>query len=81
MDQLRQEGHAVEPIDFPLNEYVLPTYYILATAEASANLSRFDGSGMVIAAKTLPILLRCIRRPEVKDCKEVQRRFYLVTFY
>jgi len=43
MDQLRQEGHAVEPIDFPLNEYVLPTYYILATAEASANLSRFDG--------------------------------------
>jgi aspartyl-tRNA(Asn)/glutamyl-tRNA(Gln) amidotransferase subunit A len=30
-------------IDFPLMEYVLPTYYILATAEASSNLSRYDG--------------------------------------
>lgn len=40
---LKQEGHTVEAVDFPLLEYVLPTYYILSTAEASANLARFDG--------------------------------------
>ena len=40
---LRQAGHQVEAIDFPLLAYTLPTYYILANAEASANLARFDG--------------------------------------
>lgn len=43
MEKLKSSGHSVSSIDFPLNEYVLPTYYILATAEASSNLSRFDG--------------------------------------
>ncbi len=38
IDQLKEAGHTVEAIDFPLNEYVLPTYYILATAEASSKL-------------------------------------------
>jgi aspartyl-tRNA(Asn)/glutamyl-tRNA(Gln) amidotransferase subunit A len=36
-------GFTVEPITFDLLEYVLPTYYILTTAEASSNLSRYDG--------------------------------------
>ncbi len=40
---VKAAGHTVEVIDFPLMEYVLPTYYILATAEASSNLSRYDG--------------------------------------
>lgn len=43
LDKLRQEGHEVVEVNFPLLEYVLPTYYILTTAEASSNLSRFDG--------------------------------------
>lgn len=43
IDFLKQEGHTVEAVDFPLLDYVLPTYYILSTAEASANLARFDG--------------------------------------
>ena len=43
LDALRQAGHQVEAVDFPLLEYVLPTYYILANAEASSNLARFDG--------------------------------------
>ena len=43
MDALQQAGHQVEAIDFPLLEYVLPTYYVLTTAEASANLARLDG--------------------------------------
>ncbi|TAD95613.1 MAG: Asp-tRNA(Asn)/Glu-tRNA(Gln) amidotransferase subunit GatA [Bacteroidetes bacterium] len=41
--QLEAAGHVVESVDFPLLEYILPTYYILTTAEASTNLSRFDG--------------------------------------
>jgi aspartyl-tRNA(Asn)/glutamyl-tRNA(Gln) amidotransferase subunit A len=43
LELLKAEGHTVEAIDFPLLEYCLPTYYILSTAEASSNLSRFDG--------------------------------------
>eukprot|EP01132_Coremiostelium_polycephalum_P000007 gene7-9_t len=43
LDVLKQAGHQVEGVDFPLLEYVLPTYYVLTTAEASANLARLDG--------------------------------------
>jgi aspartyl-tRNA(Asn)/glutamyl-tRNA(Gln) amidotransferase subunit A len=43
LDALRKAGHQVEAVDFPLLDYALPTYYILANAEASANLARFDG--------------------------------------
>jgi len=41
--ELKNEGHTVEPVHFPLTEYIVPTYYILTTAEASSNLSRYDG--------------------------------------
>ncbi|HLP55335.1 MAG TPA: Asp-tRNA(Asn)/Glu-tRNA(Gln) amidotransferase subunit GatA [Fluviicola sp.] len=41
--QLRAEGHTVEPVSFPYLDYLVPTYYVLTTAEASSNLSRFDG--------------------------------------
>ncbi len=41
--ELRQMGHQVEEIPFDLLEYIVPAYYILTTAEASSNLSRFDG--------------------------------------
>lgn len=43
LKSLKSEGHEVVEINFPLLDYVLPTYYILTTAEASSNLSRFDG--------------------------------------
>ena len=43
LKSLTNEGYSVEPIDFHLLEYVVPTYYVLTTAEASSNLSRFDG--------------------------------------
>jgi aspartyl-tRNA(Asn)/glutamyl-tRNA(Gln) amidotransferase subunit A len=42
-DGLRQAGHVVEPVAFPLLQYIVPAYYVLTTAEASSNLSRFDG--------------------------------------
>ncbi len=37
------QGYTVEAIDFSLLSYLVPTYYVLTTAEASSNLSRFDG--------------------------------------
>ena len=43
IDQLRKDGNQVEAIDFEYLDYIIPTYYILTTAEASSNLSRFDG--------------------------------------
>jgi aspartyl-tRNA(Asn)/glutamyl-tRNA(Gln) amidotransferase subunit A len=39
----KAQGYQVDIVDFPLIDFVLPTYYILTTAEASSNLSRFDG--------------------------------------
>lgn len=43
IDQLIAEGHEVEFVSFPYLDYMVPTYYVLTTAEASSNLSRFDG--------------------------------------
>ena len=40
---LEAKGYIVEAIDFSLLSYLVPTYYVLTTAEASSNLSRFDG--------------------------------------
>lgn len=41
--KLTDEGFDVQSIDFKLFKYVVPTYYILTTAEASSNLARYDG--------------------------------------
>ena len=41
--QLRAAGHIVEAVSFDLMNFIVPTYYVLTTAEASSNLSRFDG--------------------------------------
>lgn len=43
IDKLKDEGHTVEEVPFELTDYIVPTYYILTTAEASSNLSRYDG--------------------------------------
>jgi len=79
--QLKEAGHTVEAIDFSWNEYVLPTYYILATAEASSNLSRFDGVryGFRSENTTDPTSLYKKTRSEGFG-KEVQRRILLGTF-
>ncbi len=41
--RLSDEGHTVDRVSFPYLDYMVPTYYVLTTAEASSNLSRFDG--------------------------------------
>lgn len=43
IDGLKNQGHQVDLVSFPYLEYMVPTYYVLTTAEASSNLSRFDG--------------------------------------
>ena len=43
LEQLKAEGHTIEEISLPLLDYLVPTYYILTTAEASSNLARYDG--------------------------------------
>ena len=43
IDELKHQGFVVEPISFPLLDYLVATYYVLSTAEASSNLARFDG--------------------------------------
>jgi aspartyl-tRNA(Asn)/glutamyl-tRNA(Gln) amidotransferase subunit A len=40
---LKSAGCTVKPISLPHTRYAIPTYYLVATAEASANLARFDG--------------------------------------
>jgi aspartyl-tRNA(Asn)/glutamyl-tRNA(Gln) amidotransferase subunit A len=43
IDKLVGDGHLVEAVDFAYVEYLVPTYYVLTMAEASSNLSRYDG--------------------------------------
>lgn len=43
MSGLTSNGHSIEKVSFPYLEYMVPTYYVLTTAEASSNLARFDG--------------------------------------
>ncbi len=43
MEKLRADGHSVEPVSFDLLDFIIPTYYVLTTAEASSNLARYDG--------------------------------------
>ncbi len=43
VEKLRSNGCTVEPVSFPYWDYLVPTYYILTTAEASSNLARYDG--------------------------------------
>ncbi|HYM95534.1 MAG TPA: amidase family protein, partial [Chitinophagaceae bacterium] len=41
--RLKNKGHEIKPVRFDLLDYIVPAYYILTTAEASSNLSRYDG--------------------------------------
>ena len=43
MEKLKADGYTLEPVDFNYLDHVVPAYYVLTTAEASSNLSRYDG--------------------------------------
>lgn len=79
--KLKNAGYTVEAIDFPLMEYILPTYYILATAEASSNLSRFDGVRYGYRSSQTEDLHSMYKKSRSEGFgKEVQRRIMLGTF-
>ncbi len=82
IDKLRSAGHKVEAIDFDLLDYVVPAYYVLTTAEASSNLSRYDGIRFGYRSnapvKELTDFYKHTRSEGFG--KEVQRRIMLGTF-
>jgi aspartyl-tRNA(Asn)/glutamyl-tRNA(Gln) amidotransferase subunit A len=82
IDQLRSQGIQVDPIEFNLLDQVVPTYYVLTTAEASSNLSRFDGVRYGHRTSIANIDLNQLYKASRTEGfgKEVQRRILLGTF-
>jgi aspartyl-tRNA(Asn)/glutamyl-tRNA(Gln) amidotransferase subunit A len=81
LDTLRSQGHVVEAVDFPMLEEMIPTYYILTTAEASSNLSRFDGVKYGFRAPDATDLESLYKKTRAQGFgPEVQRRIMLGTF-
>ena len=78
---LKDRGAELVEFSFPVMEYVVPTYYIIAAAEASSNLSRFDGVKYGWRAPDYEDLadLYCKTRTEGFGA-EVKRRILLGTF-
>jgi aspartyl-tRNA(Asn)/glutamyl-tRNA(Gln) amidotransferase subunit A len=81
IDILRGQGHTVEAVDFDLLDYVVPAYYVLTTAEASSNLSRFDGVRYGNRTEGVKTLEETYRRSRTEGfSEEVKRRIMLGTF-
>jgi aspartyl-tRNA(Asn)/glutamyl-tRNA(Gln) amidotransferase subunit A len=80
--QLKEDDHIVEPVSFDLLDYIVPAYYVLTTAEASSNLSRFDGIryGHVTKETTADLTEFYKFNRSEGFGKEVQRRIMLGTF-
>ncbi|MGN6400901.1 MAG: amidase family protein, partial [Flavisolibacter sp.] len=81
LQQLKEKGHKVEPVQFHLTEYIVPTYYILTTAEASSNLSRYDGVRYGKAGNERKDLIDFYKENRSQGFgKEVKRRIMLGAF-
>ncbi len=80
-DVLKARGAEVVELSFPVMKYVVPAYYIIAAAEASSNLSRFDGVKYGWRAQEYEGLhdLYCKTRTQGFG-SEVKRRILLGTF-
>lgn len=81
IDVMKNHGATVKDISLPHSEYTIPTYYILATAEASSNLARYDGARYGYRAKGVkdPIEMYVRSRSEGFG-PEVKRRIMLGTY-
>ena len=80
-DVLRDRGAELVPLSFPMMEYVIPTYYIIACAEASSNLSRFDGVKYGWRAEGYGDLRELYQQTRTEGFgPEVRRRILLGTF-
>lgn len=82
LKELVTKGYIVEAVDFSLLSYLVPTYYVLTTAEASSNLSRFDGIRFGHrTSKPLDDLTELYKLSRTEGFgEEVQRRILLGTF-
>ena len=82
IELLKQDGHTVEPVAFDLLDYIVPAYYVLTTAEASSNLSRFDGIkyGYRSTAPGVELTDFYKQSRSAGFGKEVKRRIMLGTF-
>src|SRR5438067_9847494 len=79
--KLAQLGCEVVPVSLPHTQYAIPTYYIVATAEASSNLARFDGVRYGYRAKQARTLSDMYRRTRDEGFgAEVKRRIMLGTY-
>lgn len=81
IEQLRSQGHVVEEVSFPYLDFLVPVYYVLTTAEASSNLSRFDGIHYGYRSKNATDLESTYKKSRSEGFgKEVKRRIMLGTF-
>ncbi|HEX8350154.1 MAG TPA: Asp-tRNA(Asn)/Glu-tRNA(Gln) amidotransferase subunit GatA [Hymenobacter sp.] len=81
LDVMRSQGHVVDSVEFPYLDYIVPSYYILTTAEASSNLSRFDGVKYGYRAPDATDLESLYKKTRAQGFgPEVQRRIMLGTF-
>lgn len=81
LEKFKAEGHTVEAVDFPYLDYLVPVYYVLTTAEASSNLSRFDGVHYGYRSKNANDLESTYKKSRSEGFgKEVKRRIMLGTF-
>ena len=81
IDKLKSEGHIVEPISFPYLDLLVPTYYVLTTAEASSNLARFDGVHYGYRSENITNLESTYINSRTEGFgEEVKRRIMLGTF-
>ncbi len=80
IDWLKEAGATIHHISLKTTPYALPTYYILAPAEASSNLARYDGVryGVRVDGKTLDELYENTRREGFGE--EVRRRIMIGTY-
>jgi aspartyl-tRNA(Asn)/glutamyl-tRNA(Gln) amidotransferase subunit A len=78
---LKENGHTVEAVDFPYLDYLVPTYYVLTTAEASSNLARFSGIHYGYRSNDGKDLESTYKKSRSQGFgKEVKRRIMLGTF-
>jgi len=79
--KLMEAGHSVEAVDFPYLDYLIPAYYVLTTAEASSNLSRYDGIRFGYRSPSATNLEETYRLSRTEGFgKEVKKRILLGTF-
>lgn len=81
LDSFKKAGHTVEAVSFPYLDFLVPTYYVLTTAEASSNLSRFDGIHYGYRSPNATDLESTYKKSRSEGFgAEVKRRIMLGTF-